>query len=219
MKSFLHTLRSGIILSVLMLVLCSIVYPGALTAVGGAIFPKQANGNLVTVKDADGNEVAVGSELVGQDFTDPRFFRGRVSSVNYNTYTEEDLIPDEEGNTSYGGVSSGSFNYGASNPDLQARVAEDLDAFVESHPGVNKEDIPADLLTASGSGLDPHISPASAELQVPYVAEASGLSEDEVRQIVADNTDHKVLGVFGEEKVNVLKCNIDIAEKLGMISK
>lgn len=219
MKSFLHTLRSGIILSVLMLVLCSIVYPGALTAVGGAIFPKQANGNLITVKDADGNEVAVGSELVGQDFTDPRFFRGRVSSVGYNTYTEEDLIPDEEGNTAYGGVSSGSFNYGASNPDLQARVAEDLDAFVESHPGVNKEDIPADLLTASGSGLDPHISPASAELQVPYVAEASGLSEDEVRQIVADNTEHKVLGVFGEEKVNVLKCNIDIAEKLGMISK
>lgn len=219
MKSFLHTLRSGIILSVLMLVLCSVIYPGALTAVGGAIFPKQANGNLITVKDADGNEVAVGSELVGQDFTDPRFFRGRVSSVNYNTYTEEDLVPDAEGNTAYGGVSSGSFNYGASNPDLQARVAEDLDAFVESHPGVNKEDIPADLLTASGSGLDPHISPASAELQVPYVAEASGLSEDEVRQIVADNTDHKVLGVFGEEKVNVLKCNIDIAEKLGMISK
>lgn len=212
MKSFLKLLKHATILTVALLIICAVIYPLALNGVSQLIFPKQANGNLIEI---DGE--VVGSELVGQQFTDERFFRGRVSSVNYNTYTEEDLIPDEEGNTAYAGVSSGSFNYGATNQDLQDRVKEDMKEFLETHPGVKEEDVPADLLTASGSGLDPHISPKAAEVQVAAVAKASGLTEEKVREIVKDNTEHKVLGVFGEEKVNVLKTNIAIAQEIGML--
>lgn len=214
MKSFIHYLKSGVVLTLILMVLCSVVYPLVLTGLGQLIFNKQANGNMIEI-----NGQAVGSELVGQDFTDPKFFRGRVSSVNYNTYTEEDLVADENGDTAYGGVSSGSFNYGASNPDLAARVEEDMNEFLESHPGVKKEDIPADLLTASGSGLDPHISVESARIQVPAISAASGLSEDELNQIIEQNTEHKFLGVFGEEKVNVLKANIDIAKAIGLVQE
>lgn len=213
MNSFLKMFKSAFILTVVLMVLCSVVYPLAVTGVSQLVFHKQANGNLVEV-----NGQAVGSKLVGQNFTDERFFRGRVSSVNYNTYTEEDLIADAEGNTAYGGVSSGSFNYAATNPDLKARVEADLAAFLESHPTVKAEDIPADLLTASGSGLDPHISPKSAQIQVPAIAKATGLSEDALNQIIENNTDKKVLGVFGEDKVNVLEANIEIALAIGIIS-
>ena len=119
-------------------------------------------------------------------------------------------------------MSSGTFNYGATNEDLEARVKEDVAAFKERYKDVVGEEftgeIPADMLTASGSGLDPHISPANAKVQTPIVAAASGLSEEEVAQIVENNTEHRVLGVFGEEKVNVLKCNIEIAEKIGAIT-
>lgn len=212
MNSFMKMFKNAFILSVAMLLICGVIYPLSLTGVSQLVFNKQANGNLIKI-----NGEAVGSELVGQKFTDARFFRGRVSSVNYNTYTEEDLIPDAEGNTAYGGVSSGNTNYGASNPDLKARVEADIEEFLASHPGVKKEDIPADLLTASGSGLDPHISPASAEIQIPAIAAATGLAEDVLQEIVKNNTDSKLFGVLGENKVNVLKANIEIAEALNML--
>ncbi len=212
MKSFGKILKSAVILTVTLMILCSVVYPLILTGISQLVFHKQANGNLVEV-----NGEAVGSELVGQNFTDERFFKGRVSSVNYNTYTEEDLIPDEEGNVAYGGVSSGSYNYGASNPDLKARVEASIDEFLKANPTVKKEEIPADLLTASGSGLDPHISVKSAEIQVPAIAEATGLSEDELKQMIKENTEGKVLGVLGEEKVNVLTLNISVAKAIGII--
>lgn len=214
MKAFQTMFKNAFIITVVMLVICGLIYPLALTGVSQAAFHKQANGNLIEI-----NGVAVGSELVGQQFTDSRFMKGRISSVNYNTYTEEDTIPDENGETAYGGVSSGSFNYAPSNPDLKARVEADIASFLEANPTVKAEDIPADLLTASGSGLDPHISPKSAEIQIPAIAEAAGISEDELRQIVEKNTEHKFLGVFGEEKVNVLKTNIDIASAIGIITQ
>lgn len=214
MNSFLKMLKSSVAITVVMLVICGFAYPLLTTGASQVLFPKQANGNLVMV-----NGEAVGSELVGQQFTDERFFKGRVSAVNYNTYTEEDLVPDANGDTSYGGVSSGSFNYGATNPDLKARVEADLAAFLEANPTIKAEDVPADLLTASGSGLDPHISPKSAEIQIPAIAAATGLSEEELGQMVKDNTEHKVLGVFGEEKVNVLKTNIQVAKAIGMITE
>ena len=162
----------------------------------------------------DGQEQVVGSEYVGQQFEDSRFFHGRISSVNYNCYTEE-----EKAEGSYGGVSSGSYNYGNSNPDLKARVEADLAAWMEDHPGVKQEDIPSELLTASGSGLDPHITVQGARVQVGAVMEASGLTEDELNSIIDRNTTGKTLGIFGEETVNVLGCNLDIAEALGMISR
>jgi len=212
MKSFIKMLKQSFVLTIALLLLCAVAYPLAVNGAGQLVFHKQANGSLIEV---DGK--AVGSELIGQQFTDPRFFQGRISSVNYNTYTQEDLIEDAEGNTAYGGVSSGSFNYGATNPDLQARVEADLQKFLESHPDVKKEDIPADLLTASGSGLDPHISPQAAKVQVGAVAKATGLSEEEVQKIVDNNTENKTLGVFGENRVNVLTTNIEIAKAIGLI--
>ena len=174
----------------------------------------KANGNLI---DKNGEptsnaEEAVGSELVGQDFTEDYFFHGRVSAVNYNTYTEE-----QKQNGEYSGVASGGSNYGNSNPELEKRMEKDLETFLKEHPDVKKEDIPADLLTASGSGLDPHISPKAAEVQIETVAKNSGLSEEKVKEIVKSHTEEKFLGIFGEEKVNVLKCNLDIAAAMGII--
>lgn len=212
MKEFGKMLKKTFVLSIVLLVICGFIYPLALTGLSQLVFPKQANGNLLKV---DGK--AVGSELVGQQFSDEKFFKGRISSVNYNTYTEADLIADENGETAYGGVSSGSFNYGATNTDLEARVKADLETFLAANPDIKQEDIPADLLTASGSGLDPHISMEAAKVQIPAIAKATGLSEDELQKIVDENMEGKVLGIFGENKVNVLKTNIGVAKAIGIL--
>ena len=210
-----HNIRQAVLVTVVLLVLCGLVFPVLLSGLSAVIFPSQAKGSLVT---ADG--IAVGAKNVGQDFTDPRFMRCRPSAYQYNTYTV-----DEEGNKFYNdgsefaGLSSGSNNYAPSNPALTERVEADIEEFLEKNPGVSREDIPTDLMTASGSGLDPHISPASAEVQIPRIVEASGLSEDEVRQIIADNTKGKTLGVFGEETVNVLGVNLDIALAMGLVGE
>ena len=214
MKKLGKSIGKAFVFCVVMMLLCSFACPLALTGVSQVAMKEKANGNLI---DQNGNptvdpEEAVGSALVGQDFTEDYFFKGRVSSVNYNTYTEE-----QKENGEYAGVSSGSYNYGNSNPELKERIEKDLDEFLATHPGVKKEDVPSDLLTASGSGLDPHISPEAAEVQVKAVAEHSGLSEETVREIVKENTEEKVLGIYGEARVNVLKCNLGIAEKMGLI--
>lgn len=204
MKSFLDTLKKAVIVSLTLMVLCGFVFPVVLTGVSQLIFSKQANGNMIKV-----NGQAVGSELVGQQFTDDKYFKGRVSSVNYNTYVE--------GDTEYGGVSSGSFNYGASNPDLLARVEADMEAFLIKNPDIKMEDIPADLMTASGSGLDPHVSIKSAMIQIPAIARASGLTEEALKEMVENNIEKKVFGVFGEDKVNILKLNLEVADSLGIL--
>ena len=156
----------------------------------------------------------VGSEFIGQNFTNPKFFRGRVSSVNYNTYTEDDMKPDENGKVAYSGVGSGSQNMAPSNKALKERVEKDIVDFLKSHPGVKKEDIPTDLLTSSGSGLDPDISPEAAKIQIPAISKASGISETDLQKIVNKYTESKSLGIFGESRVNVLKVNIEIASIL-----
>lgn len=211
MKRFAGYFKRAFILTLILMVLCAVVYPLVLTGLGRLFFNEQADGSLIK---AEGK--TVGSELVGQQFTDDKYFRGRISSVNYNTYTEEEK---EDG--SYAGVSSGTYNYAPTNDELQKRVEEDVAEFKGKYKEATGEEfsgeIPADLLTASGSGLDPHISPESAEIQIPIVAANSGLTEEKVREIVEENTEHKVLGIFGEEKVNVLKCNIAIAESTGEI--
>ena len=214
MKKLGKSIGKAFVFCAVMMLLCSFAYPLALTGISQVAMKEKANGNLI---DKNGNptadpEEAVGSALVGQDFNEDYFFKGRVSSVNYNTYTEE-----QKENGEYAGVSSGSYNYGNSNPELKERIEKDLDEFLTTHPGVKKEDVPSDLLTASGSGLDPHISPEAAEVQVKAVAEHSGLSEETVREIVKENTEEKGLGIYGEARVNVLKCNLGIAEKMGLI--
>lgn len=206
MKSLLKMLKSAFLVSIVLLVICGFAYPVLVTGASQLLFPKQANGNLVTV---DGE--AVGSQLVGQDFTDDRYFKGRVSSVNYNTYTE--------GDESYGGVSSGSTNYAATNPELKERVEKDMAEFLEKNPDIKPEEIPTDLLTGSGSGLDPHISPESAAIQIPAIAKATGLTEEELQTMVNNNTEGKFLGVFGENKVNVLMTNLDVAKAIGVIGE
>ncbi|HBB29462.1 MAG TPA: potassium-transporting ATPase subunit C [Clostridiales bacterium] len=207
MSSFLKTLKNCFVLTIVLLVLCSIIYPLTLTGVSQLAFNYKANGSLIEI-----NGKIVGSELIGQNFTDSRFFRGRISSVNYNSYTSEDLKNDL-----YSGVASGSFNYGATNINLHDRVKNDIDEFLKAHSDVKKEDIPADLLTASGSGLDPHISPSSAIIQIPAISKATGLSESQLEKIVEDNTEHKIFGVYGEEVVNVFKANLDIAKLINII--
>jgi len=202
-------IKKSILVSISLMILCGLIYPLVMTGISQLVFNKQANGSIIV---ADGKEV--GSELLGQNFTDPKFFRGRVSSVNYNTYTEEDLELDENGKAAFGGVGSGSQNLAPSNEALKERVEKDIEDFLEAHPGVKKEDIPTDLLTSSGSGLDPNVSPKSATIQIPAVSEASGISETQLQNIVDKYTEDKSLGVFGEPRVNILKVNIEIASIL-----
>lgn len=202
-------MKKAILVSIVLMILCGIIYPLVLTGISQLVLNKKANGNMVVV---DGKEV--GSELIGQNFTDPKFFRGRVSSVNYNTYTEGDTRPNKEGKTAYSGVGSGSQNLAPSNKELQERVKKDIEDFLKSNPGVKKEDIPTDLLTSSGSGLDPDISPEAAAIQIPAVSKASGISETELQKIVNKYTEGKSLGIFGEPRVNILKANIEIASIL-----
>ena len=215
MRSFLRYFKSALVLTVFMLILCGFAYPAALTGLGQFMFPHQANGSLITAEGEKTTEPeeAIGSAIVGQDFSgNPKYFQGRVSGVNYNTYTEE-----EKEDNSYGGVGSGGSNLAPSNEELKERVEKSVDEFLEKNPGVEKGDIPADLLTASGSGMDPDITPQSAKIQIPAIAENTGLSEEELEKIVENNTEGKVLGVFGHERVNVLKCNLEIAKAIGEI--
>ncbi len=202
-------IKKSIGISIMFMVLCGLIYPLFMTGISQLIFNNKANGSMVSL---DGTEV--GSELIGQNFTDPRFFRGRISAVNYNTYTEADTVPDESGKAAYSGVASGSQNLAPSNDALKERVQKDMYDFLAANPGVKKEDIPTDLLTSSGSGLDPNISPESARIQIPAVSKASGISEADLQKIVDKYTEGRTLGIFGEPRVNVLKVNIEIASLL-----
>ena len=212
-KKAFGSARQTVLVTVVLMLICGILFPCLLTGLSALIFPHQANGNLISV-----NGKTVGAENVGQEFTEDYYMWSRPSAYHYNVYTEgEDGKKYYNDGTEFAGIGSGSSNYAASNPALTERVETDIEAFLEKNPGVKREDIPTDLLTASGSGLDPHISPASAEIQIPRIAAASGLSEEEIEDIVAENTQGKLLGVFGEETVNVLKVNIEIAQRMGIL--
>jgi len=207
-KKYLLPFRTALFFAAVMLVICGLAYPLAMTGLGQLIFHSQADGSMVY---ADGK--IVGSLLIGQDFTDPCFMKCRPSAVNYNTYTDA-----QKSDGTYAGIRTGSDNYAPSNPKLAARVEADIEKFLAANPTVKKEDIPADLLTASGSGLDPHISPASADIQIPALTQNTGLPEQTLEQFVKDNTKGRLLGIFGEETVNVLGVNLEIAKALNLIN-
>jgi len=179
-------------LSLVFIVLCGIVYPLASTGLAQVLMPSQANGSLL--KNAAGT--VVGSELIGQNFTDPRYFHGRVSSIDYKA------------------EASGSNNYAPSNPAMLQRTKDSIAQWQADNPGVALGRLPIDLVTNSGSGLDPHITPESAEVQIPRISKQTGISSEELKSLVKRYTEGRDLGLFGEKRVNVLKLNLALSEKL-----
>ena len=181
------TLRPALIVFALLTLLTGVVYPAIIGAIGTLVFPCQARGSIV---ERDGK--AVGSELLGQPFSAPGYFWSRPSAT---------------GTHAYNGAASGGSNQGPMNPALAEAVAARIAALRAADPA-NDAPVPVDLVTASGSGLDPHISPAAAEYQVTRVARARGLPVEEVRNIVAAATRGRTFGIFGEPRVNVLELNL-----------
>ena len=180
-------IRNSLMSLLLFTLLTGIIYPLVVTGIAQVIFPHQANGSIITK-----NGKAVGSQLIGQQFEDPKYFWGRFSATTPNPYN--------------GGSSSGS-NLGPNNPDIMKAVQSRGDALHSADPA-NSAKIPIDLVTASASGLDPHITPAAAEYQIHRVAKARGLEDAAIRDIVANNTRGRWLGVIGEPVVNVLELNV-----------
>jgi K+-transporting ATPase ATPase C chain len=194
MSTFLQQSRIAVIMLGLMTLLTGLVYPLAMTGMAQAVFSGQANGSLI-----ERDNQVIGSSLIGQNFVDGEtgstlagYFRGRPSAAG----------------DGYDASSSGGSNLGPTSQVLLDRMAADV-AIIRKENGLGPEvRIPVDLVTASGSGLDPHISPAAADLQVPRVARERGLGEDVVRDLVAETTQGQVLGFFGESRVNVLELNL-----------
>jgi K+-transporting ATPase ATPase C chain len=180
-------LRPALVSLVLFSIITGLFYPLAVTGVAQAIFPQQANGSLIMQ-----NGKPIGSALIGQPFDDPKYFWGRLSATSPFPYNAA--------------ASSGS-NLGPTNPALIDEVKARVDALHAADPQ-NTQPIPVDLATSSGSGLDPHISVAAALYQVPRVARARGLSENQVRALVERFTEGRQLGVIGEPRVNVLELNL-----------
>lgn len=183
----LREIRPAIVVFLLLTVVTGVVYPAVVTLIGQGLFPRQANGSVVERSGA-----AVGSELIGQKFDNERYFWGRPSATT----------PE------YNGASSSGSNLGPTNPDQIKAVRERVEALRKAHPEKGEAPVPADLVTASGSGLDPHISPAAAEYQVTRVAKARGLSAEAVRKLVAEYAEGRTFGLIGEPRVNVLKLNL-----------
>jgi potassium-transporting ATPase KdpC subunit len=186
-------LRRGLVTLAAFTVLCGLAYPLAVLGVGQVAFRGAAEGSL----QRDGDGAVVGSALIGQGFDQPGYFWGRPSAAGENGYDPG---------------SSGASNLGPTSADLDEAVRERLAALLEAHalsnPGARPEDVPAELVTASASGLDPHISPAGAEFQVGRVAQARGLDPGRVRELVREHTEGRTLGFLGEPRVNVLRLNL-----------
>ena len=193
----LNQIRPAIVLIVLMTVLTGLAYPLAMTGIAQVLFPHQASGSLI---EKDGK--VIGSELIGQNFTDAKYFHGRPSATTAtdpNDSTKTVPAPYNAGN-------SGGSNAAPTSKALIERVQGDVETLKKEKGGP----LPVDMVTSSASGLDPHITPAAADFQVPRVAKARNLPEERVRALVAEATEDRVLGILGEKRVNVLKLNLTL---------
>jgi potassium-transporting ATPase KdpC subunit len=192
----IREIRPAIVVLLALTLITGLAYPLAMTGIAQAIFPTQAQGSLI---ERDGT--VVGSALIGQQFTSDKYFHGRPSATT---------APDPNDSTKtvpapYNAANSGGSNLGPSNKALIDRVQGDMEALKKENPSMP---VPTDLVTTSASGLDPDISPEAALFQVPRVAKVRNLPEDRVRQLVADNTQGRLLGLLGEPRVNVLQLNL-----------
>ena len=187
----MKNLVTAILMTLVTTILLGLVYPLAVTGLAQVIFPDKANGQLV--RQADGT--LIGSRLIGQPFSSPGYFRTRPSAAGANGYDAS--------------ASSGS-NLGPTNQKLIDRVRADVAKLQLENPG---RPVPIDLVTTSGSGLDPHISPAAAEFQVPRVARERGITEDDLRRLVQTHTEGRQFGFLGEPRVNVLELNLALDER------
>lgn len=187
-------LITAVLMTIVTTVLLGLIYPLVVTGLAQVVFPYQANGSLI--KSADGT--VIGSRLIGQPFSSPGYFRSRPSAAGANGYDA--------------GASSGS-NLGPTNQKLIDRIKANVEKLQAENPG---KPVPIDLVTTSGSGLDPHISPAGAEFQVPRVARERHISEEELRRIVTRNTEGRQFGFLGEPTVNVLELNLELDRTMPM---
>jgi potassium-transporting ATPase KdpC subunit len=192
----LREIRPAIVVLVALTLITGLAYPLAMTGIAEIIFPNQAQGSLI-----ERNGTVIGSTLIGQQFTNDKYFHGRLSATTApdpNDATKTVPAP-------YNAANSGGSNYGPSNKALIDRVQGDMDTLKKENPS---QPVPSDLVTTSASGLDPDISPEAALFQVPRVAKARNLPEDRVRQLVTENTQGRQLGLLGEPRVNVLQLNL-----------
>src|SRR5580692_2744580 len=195
-KTMLKEIRPAIVILVALTLITGLAYPLAITGMAQVLFPRQAQGSLI---ERDG--VVVGSELIGQVFTDDKYFHGRPSATN----TPDPNDPTKNVDAPYNAANSGGSNLGPTSKALADRLQGDVDKLKQENPSAP---VPVDLVTTSGSGLDPDISPEAALFQVPRVAKARSLPEDKVRQLVTDSTEGRLGGVLGEPRVNVLALNL-----------
>jgi potassium-transporting ATPase KdpC subunit len=192
----LREIRPAIVLVVALTVITGLIYPLAITGIAGAIFPSQAQGSLI---ERDGK--VIGSELIGQAFTSEKYFHGRLSA----TLGPDPRDPGKTTSVPYNASNSAGSNLGPTNRALIDRVRGDVDKLSQENASAA---VPIDLVTTSGSGLDPDVTPEGALFQVPRVAKARNLPESQVRQLVNDHVKERFLGILGERSVNVLELNL-----------
>ena len=199
----LKQLRPAIVLALALTLITGVLYPFAMTGIAGVLFPSQATGSLVS---RDGK--VIGSELIGQYFAGKIYFHGRPSA----TTGADPADPSKSVAQPYNASNSMGSNLGPSNPALIDRVRTDTAALKAENPDAA---VPVDLVTTTGSGLDPHVSPDAALFQVPRVAKARGLKEEDVRALVTAHVEGRLFGLIGEPRVNVLALNLDLDKMAG----